>query len=134
LSTPDVQTDIRPLQNTAEVEICARMMVSTEPWIRLQRTFDETVKIITDPSREVYCAINDGKITGFIIIVMQGAFIGYIRSICVESDWSFNKGAQKLYKRLGYKTVGKLKDYVVAGHSEILLRKTIAPLTEFKRP
>lgn len=24
-----------------------------------------------------------------------------------------------------------LKDYVVSGHSEILLRKTIAPLTEF---
>ena len=75
---------IRKLQDTAEAEICARMMVCTEPWIRLQRTFDETLMLITDPSREVYCATINGEIAGFIIIVMQGAFIGYIR----RSVWS----------------------------------------------
>jgi ribosomal protein S18 acetylase RimI-like enzyme len=47
---------------------------------------------------------------------------------------SFNKRAQKLYERRGYEVVGELKNYIVPGHSEILLRKTIAPLTEFKRP
>ena len=46
---------------------------------------------------------------------------------------SFNKKAQELYERLGYETVGELKDYIVPGHSEILLRRTIAPITEFKR-
>ena len=50
--------------------------------------------------------------------------------LCVSS---FNKKAQKLYRRLGYETIGKLKDYIVPGHSEILLRKTIAPITEFGR-
>jgi hypothetical protein len=29
--------------------------------------------------------------------------------------------------------VGELKDYIVPGHSEILLRKTIAPLAQFKK-
>ena len=138
-------------------------MANTEPWIRLQRTFDETLNILNDPSLEVYCATIDGEIAGFIIIMMEGAFVGYIRSVCVEPDWrgkgigsqliafgekrifgespnvficvsSFNSGAQILYARLGYEIVGELKDYVIAGHSEILLRKTIAPLTEFKKP
>ena len=28
--------------------------------------------------------------------------------------------------------IGELKDYIVPGHSEILLRKSTGPLTEFK--
>lgn len=50
--------------------------------------------------------------------------------ICVSS---FNSSAQKLYERLGYEVIGELKDYIISGYSEILLRKTIAPLTEFKK-
>jgi hypothetical protein len=30
--------------------------------------------------------------------------------------------------------VGELHDYIVAGHSEILMRKSIAPLSEFIPP
>ena len=45
---------------------------------------------------------------------------------------SFNKGAQKLYRRLGYRAVGQLKDYIIPRHSEILLRKTICSMMEFK--
>ena len=50
--------------------------------------------------------------------------------MCVSS---FNTEAQKLYLRLGYEIVGELKDYIVAGYSEILLRKTIGPLSEFRK-
>ena len=50
--------------------------------------------------------------------------------ICVSS---FNPGAQRFYRSLGYETIGELKDFVVRGHSEILLRKTIAPWREFKK-
>jgi hypothetical protein len=45
--------------------------------------------------------------------------------ICVSD---FNPGARRLYERLGYRLVGELADYVVAGHSELLLRKTRGPL------
>ena len=47
--------------------------------------------------------------------------------ICVSS---FNPGARRLYERLGYQVVGELPDYMVRGHSEILLRKTTGPLAE----
>ena len=44
--------------------------------------------------------------------------------ICVSD---FNPGARRLYERLGYRLVGELTDYIVAGHSELLLRKTRGP-------
>ena len=49
--------------------------------------------------------------------------------LCVSS---FNHGARRLYARLGYQTIGELTDYIVPGHSEILLRKTLGPLTGYK--
>ena len=48
--------------------------------------------------------------------------------MCVSS---FNGGARRLYERLGYEVVGELTDYIVQGHSEILLRKTVGPLTGY---
>jgi ribosomal protein S18 acetylase RimI-like enzyme len=47
--------------------------------------------------------------------------------ICVSS---FNARARRLYERLGYEVVGELKDFVVRGHSEFLLRKSTGPLAE----
>jgi RimJ/RimL family protein N-acetyltransferase len=37
-------------------------------------------------------------------------------------------GARRLYERLGFRLVGELHDHVVAGHSELPLRKTRGPL------
>lgn len=48
--------------------------------------------------------------------------------LCVSS---FNQGARRLYEQLGYTVVGELTDYIVRGHSELLLRKTTGPLTGF---
>ena len=153
---------IRKLEQSSEVEVCAQMMASSEPWITLRRNYEESIKTLTVPSKEVYLAIANGEIAGFIILNMQGAFIGYIQTVCVAPEWrskgigtkllifaeerilretpnvfmcvsSFNQKAQRLYHRLGYEVVGELKDYIIAGHSEILLRKTIAPLTEFTK-
>lgn len=101
------------------------------------------------------------EIAGFAILNMKGAFIGYIQTLCVAPERrgqgtgtallrfaedrilrevpnvfmcvsSFNEGAQRLYSRLGYTVVGELKDYIISGHSEILLRKSISPLSEFR--
>jgi len=148
---------IEPLQNDDDARACAAMMCSTDPWLTLRRSFDECLRTITDPIGETYVARQDGAVRGFIIVVMRGAFVGYIRSICVAADArgsgvgsglmafaeervfgelknvflcvsSFNPRARALYERLGYEAVGELKDYVIAGASEIIMRKSIGPL------
>jgi ribosomal protein S18 acetylase RimI-like enzyme len=156
------EIEIGRLRHTAQAEECARMMSSAEPWITLQRDSDASLAIISDPAREVYVATSDGEIAGFIILMMHGAFVGYIQSVYVAPAWrdqglgsqlmafaerrifsetpncficvsSFNQGARRFYERLGYHVVGELEDYIIPGHSEILLRKTTGPLTAFKR-
>jgi len=154
--------EICRLEDSKEAEICARMMADSEPWITLKRGYEASLRILTNLSREVYLARENGEILGFIIIEMNGTFVGYIKSIYTAPEWrgrgvgsklmgfaedrifkeapnvfacvsGFNKRAQRLYKRLGYEVVGELKDYIISGESEILLRKTIATLSEFAR-
>ena len=156
------EVEIRRLGGRAEAEVCARMMANSEPWITLRRDYDASLKILTDPSMEVYLAVVGNEIVGFTILNMHGAFVGYLQSVCVAPRWrgkgigsqlmdyaegrilsenpnvficvsSSNERVQKLYERRGYEVVGELKNWIVRGHSEILLRKTIAPLTEFGR-
>ena len=152
--------EIRRLQGANEAHVCAQLMANSEPWITLRRTYDDSIVMLTDPVREVYVGVVDSEVVGFIILRMDGAFVGYIQTVAVAPqrrgqgvgsqliDYaeerifrespnvfvnasSFNPGAQRLYERLGYKVVGEFKDYIVPGHSEVLLRKTIGPLTEW---
>jgi ribosomal protein S18 acetylase RimI-like enzyme len=133
------------------------MMCATDPWLVLGRTFDECLRVVADATCETYVARDNGAVRGFIILNMRGSFVGYIRSICVAADArggglgsqlvafaeerifrdvknvflcvsSFNPRARALYERLGYEVVGEMKDYVIGGASEILMRKTIGPL------
>ena len=125
------------------------------------RGYEASLTIIQDPHRELYIAKQSEQIAGFIILVMQGAFTGYIQSICVAPAMrghkigsqlmtfaeerifretpnificvsSFNKDALRLYKRLGFDVVGELANYIVEGHSEILMRKTIGAKATFQ--
>lgn len=152
--------EIVVLERPDQVAACAEMMAKSEPWITLGRDYDASVATLTVPSKEVYIALTADEIVGFIILNMQGAFVGYIQTVCVAPEWrgkgigsqliafaeerifsetsnvfmcvsSFNPAAQKLYQRLGYEVIGELQDYIVSGHSEILLRKSIAPLNDF---
>lgn len=158
--TGQPQLSISRLATDAEAQTCAHLMATSEPWITLGRSFETTLRVVQDPTREVYLARDDDEIVGFVILCLTGAFVGYIQTICVHPNRrgqglgsqlvefaeqrileefpnvfmcvsSFNRNAQRLYQRLGYHVVGELTDYIVPGHSEILLRKTSGPLTTF---
>jgi ribosomal-protein-alanine N-acetyltransferase len=152
---------VLPLESAADRERCARLMSSSEPWITLGRGYEPSLKALSDPSREIYVARVEEDLAGFLILLMQGAFVGYIQTICVAPEHrnrgvgrrliafaeervfrespnvflcvsSFNTAAQRLYLRLGYELIGELKDFIVRGHSELLMRKTRGPLREFR--
>ena len=157
-----IEIGINKLQTLEEAEICARMMSGSEPYITLRRDYEASLKLISDTLREVYVARSGSELIGFIIVVMKGALIGYIQSICTAAEWrgrgvgselmdfaekkilfeapnvflmvsSFNNGARRLYERRGYKVVGELKDFIVSGYSEIIMRKTIGPTADFMK-
>jgi ribosomal protein S18 acetylase RimI-like enzyme len=149
------------LAGEAEAQACARMMAESEPWLTLGRTYEASLAVVQDPSREVYVARDESGLAGFLILCMTGAFVGYIQTVCIHPDRrghglgsklvefaeqrilaespnvfmcvsSFNRDARRLYERLGYQVIGELTDYIVQGHSEILLRKSLGPLAGFR--
>jgi [ribosomal protein S18]-alanine N-acetyltransferase len=151
---------IAPLVADTEAQACARLMASSEPWLTLGRTYEASLAIIRDPTREVYILRDETGLAGFLILCMTGAFVGYIQTICIHPNQrgrglgsklvdfaeqrilaevpnvfmcvsSFNHDARRLYERLGYLVVGELTNYLVQGHSEILLRKTLGTLNRF---
>ena len=152
---------IRLLAGDAEAIECARLMSSTDPWITLGRTFEASLAILRDPAREVHVLAQGPRLLGFVVLNLHGPFIGYVQVLCIRPEcrgqgfgsqllhWaeerifrvspnvfmcvsSFNRDAQRLYERLGYTIVGELKDYLVPGHNEILLRKTKGPWGSFR--
>jgi ribosomal protein S18 acetylase RimI-like enzyme len=154
--------EIRAVNGDEEVRRCAALMASSEPWITLGRTAEQATAILTNPTREVYVGSVDGEFAGFVVLLMQGIFVGFVQSLAVKPELrnqgigaalmnfaeqrilkrhpnvflcvsSFNEGAQRFYKRLGYEIVGELKELILRGHSEILMRKTTGPFAEFKK-
>jgi ribosomal-protein-alanine N-acetyltransferase len=142
-----------------ERALCAGIMAGSDPWITLGMSLGHLMKTLGDPLNEVYAATVKDEIVGTMVIQTRGAFSGYLKSIAVHPDWrgrklgeqmmafiekeifstcanlflcvsSFNTDARRFYERLGYEKVGVLKDYLVRGHDEILMRKSIAPILE----
>ena len=152
---------VTPLRRRADREWAARLMASSEPWLTLGRGYDDALRLLQNPAKECFLLRAGGERAGFLVLDLHGPLGGYIQTIGVAAEmrgrgvgtaalrWaeghifkqhrnvllcvsSFNRGARRFYKRLGYETVGRLRDYVVAGHDEILLRKTRGPLSAKK--
>jgi ribosomal protein S18 acetylase RimI-like enzyme len=154
--------EILPLRDPKEALECARMMASAEPWITLGISPELAHVIVSDSARQLFLVRDDRGVAAFIILDMRGLLAGYIGVLCVREDrrrqglgtalieWaearifksspnvficvsSFNTEARRLYERLGFAVVGRLHDFVVPGHDELLLRKTRASWSEFRK-
>jgi ribosomal protein S18 acetylase RimI-like enzyme len=152
---------VAPLAGAVHEHDCAALMAASDPWLTLGYSFDDLLRTVRLPGRERYVAHVDGQFAGFLLLNLHGTFAGYIQTIGLapqfrgsgrgaqlvafaeQSIWrehrnvflcvsSFNQAARRFYARLGYQQVGELTDFLVAGHSELLLRKTRGPLRESK--
>ena len=137
-------------------------MADSEPWITLGVEIAVAQKVLADPAREQYAIRDAMGVAGFIVIDMRGLLTGYIQILCVRPDCrgrglgsvlgrgaearifqespnafmcasSFNAGARRLYERLGFVPVGVLRELIVPGHDEVLLRKTRGSWSEFRK-
>lgn len=162
MSETSLGLQLRRLKGDGEARDSAAIMATSEPWMTLGRDYDASLAVVRDPDREVWVAVADGQVVGFIVLAMRGGFPGYIQSIGVREGWrsrgvgrallarvearvfeetpnvflcvsSFNPRARDFYEANGYRHVGTVPDYVVAGHDELIMRKSIGPLALFER-
>jgi ribosomal protein S18 acetylase RimI-like enzyme len=138
----------------ADVDWCTHLMASTEPWLTLQPGPQACEAVFRRAACELFLARQGGTKLGFILLQSSGlagspyvgaiAVAAYARGKGVGSQLlafaenhypaarniflcvsDFNAGAIALYKRAGYEQVGLLKDYVVQGHNELIMRKRL---------
>jgi ribosomal protein S18 acetylase RimI-like enzyme len=158
----DLKPNIRRVHTQEENTACAEIMAGSEPWITLGMDRDHVLNTFNDPLNEVFAAFVNEALVGTMVVQTRGAFTGYLKSIAVKPDWrgrklgkqmmafieqeifstcanlflcvsSFNQDAQRFYRKLGYEKVGTLTNYLVEGHDEILMRKSIAPILKRSR-
>ena len=92
-------------------------MASSEPWIRLGRSFEASL--------DLHPRLRGQGLGSRLVKFAEDRILRISPNVFMFVS-SFNDGARRLYHRLGYQVVGELTDYIVEGHSEILLRKTTA--------
>jgi len=129
-------------------------MAGSEPWITLGSDLENRREGVQRPGTELYVAREGEVRKGFVLVAEYGMAGGpYIASIGVAEDArghgvgaellrfveerfashshifllvsSFNEKAQRFYKKHGYERVGEVKDYVVAGKSELIYHKRL---------
>jgi ribosomal protein S18 acetylase RimI-like enzyme len=127
--------------------------------VTLDRSFEQCLETLFDNDKERFCIYVDSEQVGVLIIDMNGMFKGYIQALCIKPEWrgkgigkrtlkfaedmifertpnvficysDFNGKAGELYRSLGYVELGVLDEYLIPGHCEILLRKTICSIAE----
>ena len=147
--------------NPDDFAFCAKIMLGTDPWIKLGLSYEQCLKAFEGKFREVFLLKNEKEIMGFVIIQPQGTFKGYIQTIAINETYrgsgygtqllqfcedrilkyspnificvsSFNHGAIQLYTKFGFELVGELKDFVKKGFTELLLRKTVGPVVGYE--
>ncbi len=161
ISNGDAVLTFVKMDNNEEVEKCSEIMSSSDPWKKLNIGFKECVGFFNSYKNKTYVAYFGGKIAGFVTIEMEGTFSGYIKRIAVSEELrgnnigekimkyaeeiifkskpnvflcvsSFNRSAKRFYEKLGYKQIGEIDNFIVNGFSEIIMRKTIAPVLGYQ--
>lgn len=146
----------------ADAEPCATMMQASEPWITLGTGYQTLLDVMRNPERDRFIATLGGKLAGFVVVNMAAPLSGYIQTICVAPQArakgmgrllmehaeerifrdspnvflfvsDFNAPARAFYERLGYRQAGELPDFLIAGRSEVLMRKTRGPIRGYAK-
>jgi len=160
MSPDNNPVNIELTTNQHDFSACAQIMIATDPWITLKIDYDQCSKAFEGSFREVFVLKNEKDIIGFVIMQPQGTFKGYIQTLAIDQNYrgkgygtlllrfcedriltysanificvsSFNHDAIRLYTKFGFERIGELKDFIKPGFDELLLRKTIGPVTGY---
>lgn len=142
---------------------CRRLVLQSEPWRDLGYGEDDVQAIVrAAASDNVLVARLDGEVVGFALSA-PGVLLGeYLKLLVVAPEhrrhgigrrlmeelerraferWpnvylcvsDFNAAGRAFYRSLGYEEVGPLRDLLLPGVDEVLMRKTVAAWRRFPR-
>ena len=146
-----------------DAALCQRLILNSDPWVTLQYDDSDIQAIVRAAKTDHLLVARMGDpIVGFALSA-PGILLGeYLKILVVDDayrtrgigrrlmealeehafrDWpnvylcvsDFNRSARQFYRRLGYEDVGLLKDLLLPGRGEVLMRKSIASWRRFKR-
>ena len=159
MSNDRINPEIKPMSQ-ADFAQCAALMVSSEPWLSMDISYDECLAPFGKAENTAFVVQWNGKLLGFVILQEQGSFKGYIKTLCVSEEYrgrgygtlllqfcekrilsyspnlficvsASNEGAIDLYTRFGFELVGELPNFVIEGFAELLMRKTAGPISGY---
>lgn len=154
---------IRKISDPDLFDLFAQWMAASDPWKTLGISTAACRGAFEGPCKEIFVAFYDGEPAGFAVLQLAGAFNGYIQTLFVDEPYRsqglgrqmlefcenrihegspnvficvshFNTRALSLYQSLGFTLVGTLKDFLMPGYDELLLRKSIGPRIGYTPP
>lgn len=146
-----------------DVALCRRLILRSDPWLTLRYDEGDVQAIVHAAKTDHLLVARMGDaIVGFALSV-PGILLGEYLKILVVDDayrtrgigrrlmealeerafrhWpnvylcvsDFNRSARQFYQRLGYEEIGLLKDLLLPGAGEVLMRKSIASWQGFRK-
>jgi len=141
---------------------CRRLVLASEPWITLQYDEHDVQSIVRSVANShLLLARATDRVVGFALSA-PGFLLGeYLKILVVEPGYrahgvgrrlmqelerrafrswpnvylcvsDFNVDAHTFYQRLGYEDVGLLRDLLLPGKGEVLMRKTLGTWRRFQ--
>jgi [ribosomal protein S18]-alanine N-acetyltransferase len=153
---------IRPSTDPEIFDRFAAMMAASDPWKTLGMDAADCRAGFEGAAKLVLIACSRDEPAGVAIVQVGGTFNGYVQTLFVAEAFrggglgkqllayceghiiktspnificvsAFNTRALRLYQEAGYTLVGTLKDFLVPGFDELLLRKTTGPKLGYKK-
>jgi len=146
-----------------DAALCRRLILRSDPWVTLRYDDSDIEAIVRAATTDHLLVARLGdSIVGFALSA-PGILLGeYLKILVVDEahrtrgiggrlmealearafcHWpnvylcvsDFNRGARQFYQRLGYEEVGLLRDLLLPGAGEVLMRKSIASWRGFQK-
>ncbi|MEA4812459.1 MAG: GNAT family N-acetyltransferase [Anaerolineaceae bacterium] len=153
---------IQAIESEKDKTLSAEMMQSTSPWSVFGRSFEECLSAFNTEGKFAFGAYSIKDLLGFVVVDITGPLPCYIQALCIAQkhrgqgigsalmDYAeqfiflrspnaflcysdFNPSVRIMYERRGYSLIGTLHNYMIPGHDEYLMRKSISAVMPFRR-
>ena len=83
-----------PIVTIQEAMDCATLIASIDPWVKLQRTYEDCLKLFLDRSRDIFIMKENNRVIAFCIVEKDIFSMSFIRMVGVDQLYR-NQGIEE---------------------------------------